>query len=100
MGGGEILLILVAVLVLFGADKLPEFARGLAKGLREVKKATDEIKAEITRHSNEVVGEIKDIGKQAISGADDLKNLVEDPMKKITEPPKGINKEPKSNYPG
>jgi sec-independent protein translocase protein TatA len=99
MGGGEILLILVAVLVLFGADKLPEFARGLAKGLREVKKATDEIKDEITRHSNEVVNEIKDIGNQAIS-AKDLKQLVEDPLKPNSEPTKETDKEPKSNYPG
>lgn len=100
MGGGEILLILVAVLVLFGADKLPEFARGLAKGLREVKKATDEIKDEITRHSNEVVNEIKDIGDQAISGAKNLKNMVEDPMKTASEPAKEKDNENKSNYAG
>ncbi len=100
MGGGEILLILVAVLVLFGADKLPEFARGLAKGLREVKKATDEIKDEITRHSNEVVNEIKDIGDQAVSGAKNLKNLVEDPMKATSEPAKEKDNDNKSNYAG
>ena len=44
MGGSEIILILLAVLVLFGADKLPGSARTLGKGILEVKKATDDIK--------------------------------------------------------
>jgi sec-independent protein translocase protein TatA len=54
MGGSEILLILLAVLVLFGADKLPEFARSIGKGMREVKKATDEIKEELTRETQNI----------------------------------------------
>lgn len=47
MGFSEILLILFAVLILFGADKLPEVARGLGKTIRQVRDATDEIKTEI-----------------------------------------------------
>ena len=47
----EIFLILAVVLVLFGAKKLPELARGLGQGLKEFKKAsrdmTDEIQASI-----------------------------------------------------
>ena len=38
--GGEIILILIAVLLLFGANKIPELARGLGKGIREIKNAT------------------------------------------------------------
>ena len=37
------------VLVLFGADKLPEVARGLGKAMRQVREATDEIKTELTK---------------------------------------------------
>ena len=43
-GGGEWILIVLAVLVLFGAKKIPEFARGLGKGIKEFKKAKDDIK--------------------------------------------------------
>ena len=40
MGGWEILLILAVVILLFGARKLPELARGLGQGVKEFKKAT------------------------------------------------------------
>ena len=42
-GTFEIILIILAIIILFGAKKIPEIARGLGKGLREFKKAKDEI---------------------------------------------------------
>jgi len=54
MGGGEIALIMVAVLLLFGGKKLPELARGLGKGIREFKDASDGVKREIHRNINNV----------------------------------------------
>jgi len=42
LGGGEIVLILALVLILFGARKLPELAKGLGQGIKEFKKATRE----------------------------------------------------------
>jgi len=54
MGGGEIMLILGAVLLLFGGKKLPELARGLGKGIREFKDASDGVKREIQRNINSV----------------------------------------------
>ena len=42
-GYGEILLIFLLVLLIFGGRKIPEVARGLGKGIREFKKAKDEI---------------------------------------------------------
>jgi sec-independent protein translocase protein TatA len=47
LGGWEILLILMVMLIFFGAKKIPELARGLGKGIREFKDATKEIKDEI-----------------------------------------------------
>lgn len=47
IGMQELILIFLVVLLLFGSKRLPELARGLAKGLREFKKATNEIKNEI-----------------------------------------------------
>jgi sec-independent protein translocase protein TatA len=48
LGATEILLILLVVLLLFGAKRIPEMARGLGKGIREFKDATNDIKREIT----------------------------------------------------
>jgi len=47
LGGWEILLILLVLLIFFGAKKIPELARGLGKGIREFKDATKEIKDEL-----------------------------------------------------
>lgn len=47
-GWGELLIIMLFVLVFFGAKKIPEIARGMGKGIREFKDATKEIKDEIS----------------------------------------------------
>ena len=47
LGGWEILLILMVLLIFFGAKRIPELARGLGKGIKEFKNATSEIKEEI-----------------------------------------------------
>jgi sec-independent protein translocase protein TatA len=47
IGVNQLLLILLIVLVLFGAKKIPELAKGLALGLREFRKASKELKEEL-----------------------------------------------------
>ena len=47
LGGWEVILILAAILILFGAKKLPELARGMGQGIKEFKKATREVTDEI-----------------------------------------------------
>ncbi|HEY4652562.1 MAG TPA: twin-arginine translocase TatA/TatE family subunit [Pontibacter sp.] len=49
LGGGEMMVIMTAILLLFGADKIPGIARGLGRGIREFKDATNEIKHELER---------------------------------------------------
>lgn len=49
LGGWEILLILLVLLIFFGAKRIPELAKGLGKGIREFKDATTEIKDEIEK---------------------------------------------------
>jgi len=42
LGGNELLIILVIVLVLFGGAKIPQLMRGLGEGMKEFRKATDD----------------------------------------------------------
>lgn len=42
-------MVLLLVIMFFGANRIPEIARGLGKGIREVRNATDEIKSEINK---------------------------------------------------
>ena len=59
IGTPEMIIIFVVVLLLFGAKKLPELARGMGKSLGEFKKAKDEFEHEITRSENEVTSKPK-----------------------------------------
>ncbi len=52
-GGTEWILIVLAVLILFGGRKIPEFMRGLGKGIREFNDAKDNVKKEIEDGINE-----------------------------------------------
>lgn len=52
-GGQELIVVLLIVLLLFGAKKLPELARGMGKSLGEFKKAKHEFDDEITRVGND-----------------------------------------------
>jgi sec-independent protein translocase protein TatA len=53
LSGGELVLVLVVILVLFGAKRIPEFAKGLGKGINEFKKASREVTDEIERAVDE-----------------------------------------------
>ncbi|MBT9393297.1 twin-arginine translocase TatA/TatE family subunit [Hymenobacter sp. NST-14] len=50
LGGGELMLIMVVILIFFGANKIPELARGLGKGIREFKDASREIRSEVENY--------------------------------------------------
>lgn len=85
LGTGEIFLIVVFILIFFGADKLPGMARTFGKGIREMKNATAEIQKEIEKSATEVqrnmnleeettgIKEAADTIKKGIS--DGIKNL-------------------------
>lgn len=53
-GGGEIFIILLFVLLFFGSKQIPEIARALGKGLREIRNATDDIKREINDSARDI----------------------------------------------
>jgi len=67
ISGAEIGFILFIVLLVFGADKVPEIARGLGKAMRQVKDATNDIKSEISKGAEKQGIDIditKDVQKQ------------------------------------
>ncbi|MDA3893668.1 MAG: twin-arginine translocase TatA/TatE family subunit [Salinivirgaceae bacterium] len=64
LGGQEIILIVLAILLLFGGRKIPELMKGLGKGIKEFKNATSD---------SEVSEDIKDIKKEIDSVGDDFK---------------------------
>ncbi len=53
LGGWEWVIVILAVLLLFGAKKIPELARGLGTGIKEFKKATREVTDEIHNAAEE-----------------------------------------------
>tara|TARA_R110000850_G_scaffold16697_3_gene51787 strand:- start:16579 stop:16866 length:288 start_codon:yes stop_codon:yes gene_type:complete len=53
ISGAEIGFIIFIVIMVFGADKVPEIARGLGKGMRQIKNATNDIKHEITKSAKD-----------------------------------------------
>lgn len=60
ISGQEVFIIMVVALLLFGAKKIPEVARGLGKGMREFRKATDDIKREITDSAGDIKKDMND----------------------------------------
>lgn len=78
IGGGELVFIIFIALMLFGADKIPDIARTLGKGMAQLKNATNEIKSEIT--------------KSADSNDLDFNNLTNNFTKEIDSVKQGFNK--------
>lgn len=77
ISGAEVALILLIVVMVFGADKIPEIARGLGKGMRTLKDATNDIKQEITK-SAEANGIDTDITKDVKDELNKVKDDLED----------------------
>ena len=65
LGGSEIILILAAVLLLFGGRKIPELMRGLGKGMREFNDAKSNVKTEIEEGIKEKDAKKEIVAKQA-----------------------------------
>ncbi|MCF6213890.1 MAG: twin-arginine translocase TatA/TatE family subunit [Flavobacteriaceae bacterium] len=78
ISGPEIFVVMLIVVMLFGADKIPEMAKGLGKGMRQLKDATNDIKREITESAEKqgIDTEFtKDIKKEINKVKDDIDDL-------------------------
>jgi len=87
ISGAEIFVILLIVVMLFGADKLPEIARGLGKGMRQIKDATNDIKREIKYSA-----EKNDLDIDIASKVKDEINKVKDNIDDFSRPVSKIKK--------
>ncbi len=85
ISGQEIFIIVIIAVMLFGADKIPDLARGLGKGMRQIKDATNDVKREINKSAKgngldtEFIKDIKD-------SVDDVKKSVTNNFKDLTGP--------------
>lgn len=77
ISGAEIGFVLFIILLVFGADKVPEIARGLGKGLRQIKDATNDIKSEITKSADKHMKDM-DISTDVRKQIDQVKKDVDD----------------------
>jgi len=78
ISGPEIFVVMLIVVMLFGADKIPEIAKGLGKGMRQLKDATNDIKREITESAEKQgidTDFTKDIKKEISKVKDDIDDL-------------------------
>lgn len=73
----EIVFILFVVILIFGADKIPDIAKGMGKGMRTLKNATNDIKSEIQR-SAEKQGINTDMTKDISNEINKVKNSIDD----------------------
>ncbi len=74
IGGSEIFIILLFALMFFGADKIPEIAKGLGKAMREFKKASDDIKSEINNSMSDVKSDLNDIKEDLTNTVNPVKD--------------------------
>lgn len=77
ISGTEIIFVFFVILLVFGSDKIPEIARGLGKGMTQVKNATNEIKSEIQRSAEKEGLDTEAIQKQIDDVKDDFNDLTD-----------------------
>jgi len=80
ISGGELILVLLAVFLLFGPNKIPEIAKGLAKGINDIKKATGDIQDEVNKTMDPIRKELQESVDKIKDGLE-----TEEPVKKTTE---------------
>lgn len=86
LGTSEIVLIFLAILLLFGAKRIPEIARGLGKGIREFKDATRDISREINQISVDEPRHIQAPRQGTPTPRQDAYQAQEQPARSTSEP--------------
>jgi sec-independent protein translocase protein TatB len=90
---GEMLLVAVAIVVLFGPDKLPKIARDLGEGVRKMRGAMEDVKSEILKETDNPVSEIKNEIEKVKQAARDF-----NPMADLEKEKRVASDQPKINH--
>ena len=85
ISGQEMVIVFIIVLLLFGSKGIPEVAKGIGKGLREFKKATDEIKTELKDSSSGVMDQINEIKRDIESDTREVVNTIKQDIETGTD---------------
>lgn len=87
IGTPEVVFILFIVVMVFGADKIPEIARGLGKGMRMLRDASSDIKSEITKSAQQQ-GLDTEVTKEITEEINKVKDDLEDFSGSVSRKPK------------
>lgn len=94
LGGGEVFIVVLVIILFFGSDKLPGIAKGLGKGLREINDAKAQIQNEIQKSTNGFTEEIKkhtsEIRSEIDKAGEGVKRQLDDASQTIVEEGKVI----------
>ena len=77
ISGTEIIFVFFIILLIFGSDKIPEIARGLGKGMTQLRNATNEIKSEIQKSAEKQGLDTNAIQKEIDEVKDNLNDLTD-----------------------
>jgi len=78
ISGGEIVLVMMLALLFFGAKAIPDIAKTLGKGMREFKKATNEIKREMNDYTSDIKKDIDEVKSTVNKETSDIKKGITD----------------------
>lgn len=89
IGGSELIFIILIAVMLFGADKIPEIARTLGKGMAQLKNATEDIKSEINKSAEANGIDIKSLSSGFSSEIEEVKHgfdkMIDNGVENITQ---------------
>lgn len=78
ISGGEIVLVMLLALLFFGSKAIPDIAKTMGKGMREFKKATNEIKRELNEHTSDIKKDIDDVSSTVSKETSEIKKGITD----------------------
>lgn len=77
ISGGELVMVMLLALLFFGSKAIPDIAKTLGKGLREFKKATNEIKREINENTVDIKRDLNEISSDINKEGNEIKSQID-----------------------
>lgn len=78
ISGGELVLVMLLALLFFGSKAIPDIAKTLGKGMREFKKATNEIKRELNEQTSDIKKDLNDVTSVVNKETSEIKQGITD----------------------